>query len=103
MQLFDSYMEGLRLEVHYVRYEDLVQDIEGVGTSAFQFLGIDADDRYKEFHSINADKLIATPSYSQVIRPLYSDSCYRWENYADELRPYIPIVQPYIDKFGYSA
>ena len=45
---------------------------------------------------------IRTPSYSQVIQPLYNTSVYRWQNYKQHLFPECNMVLPWVRKFGYE-
>ena len=45
--------------------------------------------------------LINTPSYDQVYRPIYSESAYRWKKYEDKIKPILPILKPWINKFNY--
>ena len=46
---------------------------------------------------------INTPSYSQVIQPIYKDAKYRWLKYEKHLRQYITQLEPWINEFGYSS
>ena len=45
---------------------------------------------------------IKTASYAQVIEPIYKRSAGRWENYRKHLEPVLPILAPWIEKFGYE-
>jgi len=101
MDIFQQHRDNLSLDLHIVRYEDLVDDLEKTATEIFQFLGIEPDESYQQFHTINEDKLIATPSRSQVVRPLYESSRYRWTHYAKYLRPYMHHIQPYLEMYDY--
>jgi hypothetical protein len=102
MGLFEHFRSSLELNLLSVRYEDLVTDLGEIAEDIFSFLGHRPDEKYKEFHLVNREKIIHTPSRSQVTRALYDSSRYRWRNYSDHLEPYFPIVQPYLEKFGYA-
>ena len=39
-------------------------------------------------------RYIATPSYSQVVQPLYRSSIGRWENHADYMAPFLARLRP---------
>ena len=43
-----------------------------------------------------------SPTYEAVTRPVYTSSIATWRNYATQLEPYIEILQPYVEVFGYS-
>ena len=101
MMLFERYRNELKLDLHTVRYEELVQDLDGVARGVFDYLGIEGDEAYRDFHRRNQEKLIATPSKEQVSQPIYQSSRERWRNYERELEPHLPIVQDLINAYGY--
>jgi len=45
---------------------------------------------------------IKTASYSQVVEPIYTRAAGRWEKYRDQLSPVLPVLEPWIRKFGYT-
>lgn len=102
MSLFETYRAKLDLDLHTVRYEDLVANIDNVANGVFSFLNVKADGSYRDFYKHNQEKIISTPSREQVSQPIYRSSQYRWKNYADQLEPYIPIVQQFISRYGYT-
>jgi tetratricopeptide (TPR) repeat protein len=103
MDLFERFRSELDLRLHTVRYEDLVTDLDGVGRRTFDFLGIQPNESFKDFHRIAKEKSVRTPSRDQVIKPIYDSSRYRWKHYASQVAPYIPLVQPFIDRYGYES
>jgi tetratricopeptide (TPR) repeat protein len=102
MELLDRYRATLNPEILTVRYENLVTDLDGVASEIFAFLDYEPDKKYRDFHKVGKEQIIRMRSRSQVTQRLYDSSCDRWKNYADELEPYIPIVQEFIDKYGYA-
>ena len=44
---------------------------------------------------------INTPSYSQVVQPLYKQASGRWTHYRKQMDPVLPVLQPWIEAFGY--
>ena len=46
---------------------------------------------------------IKTPSYSQVAEPIYQRAVERWRNYSEQLRPALPILEPWIEELGYES
>ncbi|WP_374414784.1 sulfotransferase [Novosphingobium colocasiae] len=95
--------EVMPLRVHTVRYEDLVQDLEGTMRPLLDFLGLDWTDDVLDHQRTAANRgYIRTPSYAQVTERIYTRSKGRWEAYRPYLEPVLPILEPWIDRFGYE-
>ena len=96
--------ELLPLNVHTIRYEDLLDDPEAVLRPLMRFLGLEWDDRLLA-HTDTAAKrgLIRTPSYGQVTQPLYRRAAGRWTRYAKQLAPVLPLLDPWARRWGYAA
>jgi len=103
MTLWRTYRSLLPLNVHEVRYENLVADLRGEVEPALEFLGLGWHDAVSDpaAHAL-ARGSIKTPSYSQVTQPIYSSSADRWRRYEKHLRPVMPILEPHIRSFGYA-
>ena len=87
-----------------LRYEDVVDDIDAQSRRIAHFVGIDWDARMVNFHERAKERgFIATPSYHQVVEPINRKGVARWERYRRHLEPAIPLLQPYIDRWNYSA
>jgi hypothetical protein len=95
-----TYFARLPLKVHQVRYEDLVADFEREGRALCEFLGVAWTDKLKDFAA--TDRAIATPSSTQVRRGLYEEGAGQWRNYAEPMATVIPILHPWIERFGYA-
>ncbi|MBK6385371.1 MAG: hypothetical protein IPF71_00380 [Rhodoferax sp.] len=67
------------------------------------FLGLPWDEAVLK-HTEHARQrgAINTPSYHQVVQPVYQRSKYRWKRYEREFVDVMPVLQPYIEKFGYA-
>lgn len=98
-----KYVDLLPLSYHRVRYEDLIADIAGESQSLLEFLGVAWDDSVLQ-HTEHARKrgAINTPSYHQVVQPIYQHAKYRWKRYEREFAPVIATLQPFISYFGYE-
>ena len=95
--------EILPLDVHTVRYEDMVQDLEGELRPLIAFLGLEWDDALLNHQKTARDRgYIRTPSYAQVTEKIYTRSSGRWEAYAKHMEPVLPILAPWVEKFGYA-
>ncbi|HEX8262660.1 MAG TPA: sulfotransferase, partial [Allosphingosinicella sp.] len=93
----------LPLAVHTVRYEALVEDVEGEARTLLDFLGLAWDPAVLDHRrTAEARGTISTPSYSQVIRPLYREASGRWERYRTQMAPVLPILAPWALRLGYG-
>jgi hypothetical protein len=55
--------------------------------------------RFSERSKIGA---ISTVSGSQIARGLNREGFGQWRRYAEQMAPILPILQPWVEKFGYS-
>ncbi len=102
MELWSIYQRKLDLDVHTLKYEDLVQNLEGTCNSLIGFLGLEWDDNLHNYQKTALDRSnIKTPSYSQVTQPLFKQAVGRWTNYREHMKPVLPVLQPWIKAFGY--
>jgi hypothetical protein len=104
MTLWSVYREKLPLQVHEVRYEDLVGDLEGTARPLIDYLGLEWDDRVADYReTARARGRINTPSYAQVTEKLYSQASGRWERYRDEMASVLPVLEPWAKATGYCV
>ena len=102
MELWSVYQQKLDLDVHVLKYEDLVQDFEGTCKPLISFLGLEWDDNLHNYQETALGRSnIKTPSYNQVTQPLYKQASRRWTNYRKQMEPVLPVLQPWIEAFGY--
>lgn len=102
MDLWRHFTSAREFPCHLIKYEDVVTDIRGEAEKICSFLGVEwSDEMLKYAQHARAKGLISTPSYHQVIQPLYSDSLERWRRYEKYLEPYQGRLAPYCDMFGY--
>lgn len=86
-----------------VRYEDVVRDMRQTLGGLLDFLELPWDDAVLDYRGKLRGQTINTPSYHQVSRPLYASAIGRWRHYQHRLAPILPRLQPYVERFGYSA
>jgi len=84
-----------------VRYEDLVSDVEGTSTKVLRFLGLEWDDRILRFDEHARGKLVRSPTYADVARPISQGAVGRWKNYEKHLQPVLDKLAPFARAFGY--
>ena len=99
--LVAHYRSEMELDYLCVRYEDVVDDQETTVRRIFDFVGAPYDPSVLAFER-NA-RYARTASYAQVTEKLYDRSRYRYRQYWKHLEPIISILQPLIDRLGYSA
>lgn len=91
------------LKVHTIVYERLVEDVEAEVRPLFDFLGLSwRDEALDHRKTAKARGLITTASYAQVVEPIYKRAAGRWEGYRQHLEPILPVMRPWVEKFGYS-
>lgn len=101
MRLMERCRARLDLNLHQVRYEDVVADLETAARALTAFLGVDYEPAMLSFSDTARKKVIYTPSARQVTQPLYARSVGRWRRYADNLAPILPVLAPWAERFGY--
>jgi len=72
------------LDVHY---EDTVADIKAQCARLVEFLGLTFEPKMLEFYS--SERLVRTPSASQVRQPIYKSSVHAWKRFEKHLQPLI--------------
>jgi len=94
---------GLPLNVHPLRYEDLIARPEEEMRALIGFIGLDWDERLLDNRSTAAARgTIVTPSYAQVTQPLYRSAAGRWERYRAQMDKVLPILCPWAKRLGYG-
>ena len=101
MELWQVYQDKLPISVHTVRYDAMVNDVDAETKKVCDYLGVPWQESQADFaaHALRRGK-IHTPSYEQVSQPIYRTALGRWEKYREYFEPYLPALQPYIDKYG---
>ena len=93
----------LPIQVHRVRYERMVEDLESEMRALLDFLGLPWDPRVLDNRASAAKREhIRTASYSQVTEPIYRRSAGRWQRYRAQLEPVLPILRPWAERMGYE-
>lgn len=86
------------------RYESVVDDFEGAVARLGQFLEVADASPFAGFAAhARAKQFIATPSYAQVTQPVNAAAVGRWMNYREQFEPVLPVLRPWIARFGYDA
>jgi hypothetical protein len=103
MTLWQVYTQKLPLIHHTVRYESLVEDMDTELRRVLEFLDVPWSPAVLDYAERARDRgRINTNSYHQVTEPLYTRSSGRWRRYAHHLEPYVDLLAPHVQRFGYE-
>jgi tetratricopeptide (TPR) repeat protein len=102
MRLFDLYRAKLPIEICEVRLEDAIADFEATIGKLCAFTGLAWSEDMRNFAERARDRVIATPSANQVARGLDPSASGQWKPYAAEIENILPILAPWVTRFGYS-
>jgi tetratricopeptide (TPR) repeat protein len=103
MNLWEKSRAAMPLDVHAIKYEELVANAESEVRRLIDFLGLEWDDGVTD-HERTAESrsFVGTASYAQIIEPLYDRSIGRWQRYREQMEPVLPILAPWAERFGYD-
>jgi tetratricopeptide (TPR) repeat protein len=101
MDLVHHFRSEMALRYLPIRYEKMVVDQEATVRAMLDFVGEPFDPRCLEFHENR--RYARTASYAQVTEKLYDRSRFRYRNYRKHLESVIPVLQPVIDRLGYTV
>jgi hypothetical protein len=79
------------VDIHTVRYEDMVAETKKTSQEVLAFLGCEWDDSVLNFHM--NERIVATASYAQVREPIYSSSIGRAERYRHRIGALVSLAQ----------
>ncbi len=86
-----------------VRYEDVVNDVRGEAERTLRFLDLAWEPAVLDFAERSSTKLVRSPTYAEVARPISRGAIGRWRHYRDYLEPYLEKLAPLVEAFGYEA
>jgi Flp pilus assembly protein TadD len=99
-----SQQELLRADSFELRYESFVEDFQADTRRVFDFLEVPWNDAVLAPAKRATEKLlISTPSYSQVVQPVSAQSVGRWNNYRTHFEASLPVLAPYLHRWGYPG
>jgi Tfp pilus assembly protein PilF len=101
MRLAEIGRRLISLPVLETRYEDMVTDFDAATRKVAEFLGIEWIAAMRDVAASSRNRAVTTPSAPQLARGLY-DGSGQWRNYATEMAPVLPVLAPWVAKFGYA-
>ncbi|MBQ4854828.1 sulfotransferase [Rhodanobacter sp. B2A1Ga4] len=86
------------------RYESVVGRFDEQVARLGQFLETaDASPMARFAEHARHKRFISTPSYAQVTEGIHRKAVGRWQNYREQFEPVLPVLQPWIDRLGYTV
>lgn len=100
MSTQEAFLAALPLARHELRYEALVADFDAETRALCDFLGTDWSEDMRDFARTARRRGVSTLSATQVSKKLY-DGSRQWRRYEEQLQPILPILAPWVKRFGY--
>ena len=102
MEILGLSQQRYSLNIHRIRYEDLVLDFEREVSNILAFLDLEWEEGLRNYQRTASSKVrIRTPSYSQVVKPIYKTASYRWKNYEKYLDSFKERLEPWLSDYEY--
>ncbi len=99
--LFYYLERELNFDFYKIKYENVVNDFKFNISGLLKYIGLKYEEKLINFNSTAKKRSkIFTPSYSQVINPLYKTSIGRWKNFKD-IKNSEENLKQWIEKFEY--
>jgi len=101
MRLTELHLGTLPLSVHVVDYAELIADFDSTTQSLAEFVGVPWNENVRAFNRTALQRGVKTASAPQVRQALF-DGTRQWEKYRDQMAPVLPLLAPWVEKFGYQ-
>ena len=99
--LLFEYFKFYEIKYHQVKYENIISNFKKEINDLLKFLNLEFEESINSFHKTALlRENINTPSYDQVIQPIYSGSINRYKNF-DEIISIKNEVDYWIKNFFY--
>ena len=85
-----------------VRYEDMVEDLESSARRTLDFLGVAWNPDVLKFDEHARQKVVRSPTYADVTKPVFKTAVGRWRHYQKYLEPHLEKLAPFVKAFGYE-
>ena len=102
MRLTERCLATMPLDAHILRYDDLVADFDATTQKLCAFLNATWSPALRAFDKSAAARTTATASVSQVRRGLY-DGRGQWRAHEARMASVMPILMPWVERFGFEA
>ena len=102
MHMMERCFEAMPLSVLQLRYDAVVNDFDVTTQVLCDFLGLRWSPDMRAFDKTAQRRGVATASVMQVRRGLY-DGTRQWERYKTQMALVMPILQPWVERFGFEG
>ena len=102
MRLTELALAKLPLSVLQVDYRRLTREFDVATKEICDFIGVDWTPDVRRFDRTAERRGVGTASAAQVRQGLY-DGSGQWEPFAQWIEPVMPILAPWVERFGYSS
>jgi tetratricopeptide (TPR) repeat protein len=85
-----------------VRYEDMVENLESAARKTLTFLEVHWNAGVLGFDEHARKKIVRSPTYADVAKPVYKTAMGRWRHYQKYLEPHLEELAPFAKAFGYE-
>jgi hypothetical protein len=103
MRLAEIFRARRELDEYTLVYEKLIEDFSGGAKAVCAFIGADWREDLMDFSGRAHRGEVASASSAQIARGLYLGGAGQWRRYRAELAPILPILAPWVERFGYPA
>lgn len=100
MRLTDIFRAKLPLTTLDIPYETLVRDFRSCMVALYHYIGLNPEEAAWDPASSANWRAIATPSPARIARGLNVERVGAWKRYSNQIAPLVPLLQPWIDRFG---
>src|SRR6185295_19458453 len=100
MSIGEISRQKLGLKWHDLRHEALIEDFDTELRQVADFIGLEWNDAMRDFAQRARTRSARTPSAVQLARGLSRGGMGQWRHYAQELTPVLPILKPWVERFG---
>ncbi len=101
MELLAVYRGRLELDIRIQSHEAMVSDFDAQIRAVLDFIGLPWRPGLDAVEGRAG--AVATPSGAQLARGLNSEGVGHWRRYREELRPVLPLLEPWVERFGYPT
>lgn len=102
MGLWQAWKPHLGENAIEIRYEDMIEDLGSTSRRALEFLGLEWDERVMRFNEHVKDKIVRSPTFAEVTKPIYKTALGRWHKYQKHFEPHLKKLEPFLKVWGYA-
>ncbi len=102
MRAAEVFQERFKLALRVAQHEMIVGDFRSELTAICNWIGVDWTDAMRAVDQRSRNRAVVTPSTAQLSRGVDPATVGQWRHYAPQLAPVLPILEPWVRKFGYE-